>query len=380
MAADKLTIAHVLSSFGMGGQERVALDLARVQVRKGHRVLVISLAPPPDGPMAEEFHAAGVQVVTIAKGRRVDPTLWIRLARIFRAARVDLVHTHNPQPLIYAAPAARAVGAKIVHSKHGTNPGSKRAMVLRRLAARLPHAYIAVSKLTADWALEIKEVSPERLRTIDNGVDLSRFRDDPAARKAVRGELGLADDAVLVGNVGRLCHAKWQGILIDALGPHLSPKLQLAFVGIGDDEAALKKQAAALPGARYIHFMGLRKDVPRVLAAFDVFCLPSRNEGLPLVIPEAMAMRLPVVSTYVGGIPLVVQEGQTGYLVQAGDVEALRKRLLELAADPALRRRLGEQGRESALARYAAERMADDYMQVYREVLGQGGRGREVLG
>lgn len=364
-----MVLAHLLSSFGMGGQERVALDLARVQVRGGHRVLAISLAPLPHGPLADEFRAAGAEVVSVPKGDGVDVTLVVRLARALRQAGVRLVHTHNPQPLIYGAPAARLAGARLVHSKHGVNPDKGRKLLLRRAAARLADRYVAVSSLTADAARAAHEVPERKLRVVDNGVDLSRFAADAPARGALRGQLGVPEGGVLVGTVGRLMPEKAQDLLIDALAPHLGEGLQLALVGAGPDEAALKARAAALPGARFVHFLGLRKDVPRVLAAFDVFALSSRYEGLPLVIPEAMAMRLPVVATRVGGVPGVVVEGETGYLVPSGDAAAFGARVVELAGDPARRHAMGERGREVALARYSAERMAADYQRIYDEAL-----------
>jgi glycosyltransferase involved in cell wall biosynthesis len=366
------TIAHVLSSFGMGGQERVALDLARVQVKQGHRVLAISLAPPPDGPLAEEFRAAGVVVVTVPKGKGVDPTLVVRLRSLLRAAGVQLVHTHNPQPLIYAAPAARLAGARVVHSKHGINPDKGRKLLLRRAAARLADRYVAVSALTAEASRAAHEVSEKKLRVVDNGVDLTRFGDDPAARHQVRGELGLAEQAILVGTVGRLSAEKNQGLLIDAIAAELGAELQLVLVGSGSEEAALRARAAASP---FIHFMGLRRDVPRVLAGLDLFVLSSLNDGLPLVIPEAMAMRLPVVATRVGGVPGVVIDGVTGLLTGSGDVAGLHDAIMRLAGDAGLRWKLGERGREVALERYSAERMAADYHRIYQEALAAGRRG-----
>ncbi len=143
-------MAHVLSSFGVGGQERVALDLAAGQRAAGCRVLAVSLAPPPEGPLAAEFAARGVAVHTVEKlGGAIDPSLPLRLALVFRRARVEVVHTHNPQPLLYGAPAARLAGALAVHTKHGVNPDGGRRLCARRAAARLVHAYVAVSEATA---------------------------------------------------------------------------------------------------------------------------------------------------------------------------------------------------------------------------------------
>src|SRR5687767_2035703 len=143
-----MSIVHVLSSYGVGGQERVALDLAIGQRARGHRVSVISLAPPPDGAMAKEFEDAGIEVGRVPKGSGLDPTLVPRLARELRRRKAEVVHTHNPLPLIYGAPAARLVGARAIHTKHGINPGSRGHRLLRRAAAQLVHAFVAVSDTT----------------------------------------------------------------------------------------------------------------------------------------------------------------------------------------------------------------------------------------
>src|SRR5262249_25076110 len=117
------------------------------------------------------------------------------------------------------------------------------------------------------------------------------------------------------------------------------------------------------------HFVGAQENVPRLLCAMDVFALTSRTEGLPLVIPEAMASGLPVVSTAVGGIPSVIEEGKSGFLVPPADEDALRARFSALAEDRARADQVGARGREVALARYSAERMVRDYMALYAQVL-----------
>ena len=142
-------IVHVLSSFGVGGQERVALDLAIGQRARGHDVRVISLAPPPDGAMADEFREHGIGVDRVVKRDGLDATLVPRLAKRLHELGAQVVHTHNPLPLIYGAPAARLAGAAAIHTKHGVNPGSRGHRVLRRIAARFTHAFVAVSETRA---------------------------------------------------------------------------------------------------------------------------------------------------------------------------------------------------------------------------------------
>jgi glycosyltransferase involved in cell wall biosynthesis len=358
-----LSIVHVLSSYGVGGQERVALDLAIGQRARGHRVGVISLAPPPDGAMASEFAQAGVEVGRVPKTGGLDPTLVPRLARELRRRRADVVHTHNPLPLIYGVPAARLVGAAAIHTKHGKNPAGRANRMLRRAAAQLAHAFVAVSDTTADQAREQHDMPASRLHTIPNGIRLDRYTPDPEARAAIRVELGLGD-AWVVGTVGRLDQYKNQALLVRAMGPMLSSRVRLVIVGEGDARPEVEAAIAALPDPRWVVMTGRRMDVPRLVHAFDVFAMSSTTEGLPLVLPEAMAAALPVVSTAVGGIPSVVDDGETGLLVPV-DETALRDALAALEQDRDRARAMGHRAREEALARYSHDRMVDAYLDLY---------------
>ncbi|MGE0549448.1 MAG: glycosyltransferase [Kofleriaceae bacterium] len=357
------SIVHVLSSYGVGGQERVALDLALGQQARGHRVGVVSLAPPPDGAMALEFSQAGISVGRVPKRGGLDPTLVPRLARELMRQRVDVVHTHNPLPLIYGAPAARLVGAAAIHTKHGANPGSRGHRVLRRVAAQMTHAFVAVSDTTAAQARALGDAPEAKLHTIPNGIRLDRYQPDPEARAAARVELGLGD-AWVIGTVGRLDVYKNQALLVRAVAPLLSSKTRLVIIGEGDARGEVEAAIAALPDPRWVVMTGRRMDVPRLIHAFDVFALSSKSEGLPLVVPEAMAAGLPIVSTNVGGLPSVVDDGQTGLLVPV-DEGALSAALAKLTADHELARRLGRRAREVALDRYSSDRMVDAYLELY---------------
>ncbi|HEU0033259.1 MAG TPA: glycosyltransferase [Kofleriaceae bacterium] len=351
----------------MGGQERVALDLAIGQRARGHHVSVISLAPPPDGAMAEEFEAAGVEVGRVPKRGGLDPTLVPRLARELRRRRAEVVHTHNPLPLIYGAPAARLAGAAAIHTKHGKNPGSRGHRLLRRAAAQLAHAFVAVSDTTAEQARAQHDTPLSKLHTIPNGIRLDRYAPDPEARAAIRVELGLGD-AWVVGTVGRLDEYKNQAMLVRAMAPLLSSRVRLVIVGDGDNRAEVEAAVAALSEPRWVVLTGRRMDVPRIVHAFDVFALSSKTEGLPLVVPEAMAAALPIVTTAVGGLPTVVDDGETGLLVPV-DEAALGAALATLEADRDRAHRMGLRAREVALARYSHERMVDEYLALYEQAL-----------
>ena len=358
------SIVHLLSSFGVGGQERVALDLAIGQLARGHRVSAISLAPAPDGPIADELVAAGVAIDRVPKRGGLDPTLVPRLVRALRRLDADVVHTHNPLPLIYGAPAARLAGAAAIHTKHGLNPGSRGHRMLRRAAARFTNAFVAVSDTTAAQARAQHDA--RRVLTIPNGIRLDRYHPDAEARAEARVELGLGD-AWVVGTVGRLDDYKNQAMLVRAMAPLLSSRVRLVIIGDGPNRAAVEAAVAALPEPRWAVMTGRRMDVPRLLPAFDVFALSSTTEGLPLVVPEAMAVGLPIVTTAVGGLPDVVAHGDTGLVTSSGDEAMFAGALAQLEHDRDAARRMGERAREIALSRYSSERMVDAYLELYAQ-------------
>jgi len=366
-----LSIAHVLSSFGMGGQECVALELAKSQRAAGHRVQVLALSEPPDGPMAERFRAVGALTETIPKrGPSFDPTLALRVAQHFSRTGTEIVHTHNPQALVYGAPAAALAGLHSVHTKHGVNPDPSRRMWLRRAASSMVDAYVAVTPTLARLAVEKHECGSTQLRVIPNGVDTTRFVANAAARRRLREELGIPEAAWVVGTVGRLAPEKNQGLLIDAVAPILDPRRHLVIVGDGPDRDALIERARATLRPELIHFTGARDDVEALLACFDAFALTSDSEGLPLVVLEAMAVGIPVVATAVGGVPDVIEPGVTGFLVPASDRIALMKELLLLSTRPQLASDVAAAGQSRVLERHSTEHMAREYERLYRRIVG----------
>jgi glycosyltransferase involved in cell wall biosynthesis len=413
-----MVIAHVVSSLAMGGQERLVVELARRQRPDAEAVLAVSL-DYGRGRLCEELCAAGVEVVAVAKRPGLDPTLSPRLYRLLRRRGVDLVHTHNRMPLVYAAPAGKLAGARVVHTKHGPGVGTPRERWLRRQAARFTDAYVAVSAETATTGKG--DCAPEKLAVVENGVDVDSFRPDAQARAEVRRELGLGDTDWVVGTVGRLAREKDQALLLRAMfgegrGPDerlfpeerafpLSPRVRgrgegeglglragialagethatsplpspprrtvaerandfLVVVGEGPEESALRGLGESLGVADRVRFLGARGDVPRLLAAFDAFALTSRMEGLPLALLEAMAVGVPVLVTEVGAMPALVRRAGAGVVAAAGDESAVRAGLRTLATDQA--QAMGAAGRREVVARHSVERMVGRYWALYQ--------------
>jgi glycosyltransferase involved in cell wall biosynthesis len=297
-------------------------------------------------------------------GPSVDPTLPMRLATLLRQEGVEVVHAHNPQPLIYGSVAAKLVGAAMIQTRHGVAFHSDRQEWLVRAATRLVDASVFVSRELAT-TLGGAGQAPGRTWVIENGVDLSRFFPDATARAAMRAELGIPPDAHVIGTVSRLVRTKNVPGLLRAAWPLLNDKVHLVVVGDGPDRQEVEDLVVHTPKAPFVHVLGARSDVARLLRAFDLFTLFSRTEGHPIVVLEAMATALPVLATPVGGIPGILEDEETGFLVPMDDEEALRTKLTALLADPHRMAEVGWRARAVALQRYAADRMVDEYLALY---------------
>jgi glycosyltransferase involved in cell wall biosynthesis len=364
-----MNIAHVLSSFGIGGQERMAAELARTQRAAGHSVVAISLSSDRDEPNRQSFRSAGVRTVSARKGRGVDLSLPLRLAIRLKLERIDVVHTHNPHALVYGAPAGKLARAAVVHTKHGINPDRPRRLWLRRAAGQLVDAYVVVSPALLDVVRANGDCDLARLSVVPNGIDVSTFTPSAEARSVARLQLRIPESVWVVGTVGRLAPEKDQALLLRAMLPLLGPQRQLVIVGDGPEREALAALIRSSGRVQYVHMIGTRHDVSRLLPAFDVFALPSRTEGLPLVLLEAMSTELVVVASAVGGIPDLVEHGVTGYLMDAGDCASLTAQLALLWDDPRRAEQVGRAARQRVLDRHSLARMAAGYEALYRSVV-----------
>lgn len=356
-----MRVALVVLSLDIGGQERLVLRIARGLKTRGHDVHVVSMSR--GGAFRGEL--GPIPVHDVVRGQYgLDVTLHARLWQFFRKHRFDVVHTHNTAPLIYAAPAARLAGVRaVVHTKHGDYKYPRRTLQLARHATRFVPHFVAVSTETAVAARDNERPEEDALSVIENGIPLAAFAPDAVARAAVREEFGIPGDARVVGSVGRLVDDKDYPFLVRAMAPLLSDKVRLLLVGEG---TARQKIEAAIPHEKrsYVTLAGVRHDIPRMLAAFDLFASSSRTEGLPLAIPEAMTSGLPVVATAVGGVPGIVPDG-TGRLVAHDDDAALRGEIEKLLHDGAARKSMGERARQYALGRFSEDRMLDEYLTLY---------------
>jgi len=340
------------------------LPLMRGIRARGHEVIGVCA----EGPLLDGVRDEGFRVVGLPFVRRVSPLAHLRallaLVRLFRAERPDLVHAHMPISGFLARLAARIAGVpRVAYTCHGflfnqsgSWPRRSLALAMEWIGGRLTDVYMVVSQAEAADARRLGIC--RTAVSVGNGRDPVRYHPDPVARARIRSELGTPDERVVIVAVSRLVRAKGYPELAAAM--RAVPEAELWVVGErlasdrGDDMAALLTSAGL--GAR-LRLLGYRHDVAAVLAAADIFTLPSYFEGLPMSVIEAMLTGLPVVGTNIGGSREQVLEGETGLLVKPRQAAPLATALARLAADETLRTTMGEAGRARACALYDEARV-----------------------
>lgn len=344
------------------GGERQALLLALGLQRRGHRVV---LAVRPRSPLALRASELGVEVEPLRARGELDPFAARRLAAIARDRGVDLLHAHTAHAHTLALAARRRLRLPLVVSRRVDFP-PRRGWFSRWKYRRGADHYIAITEAVAR-VLERAGVERRRISVVPSGVDLDRLAG--ADGSAVRRDLGALGDRFLVGAVGHLAWHKGFEILVEAARRSDPDRFLWVVVGEGEERADLERRAARAGVASRFRLLGFRKDVPDLLAAFDVLAAPSHMEGLNTSILDAMALGRPVVASRVGGIPEAVVHGETGLLVPPGDPDALARAVRRLADDPALARRLGEAARRRVREKFSADAMVEGTLEVYRSVL-----------
>lgn len=368
-------IVHVIHRLDYGGMETVLVDLINSMSGGPYRHAVICLTDFSE--FRERIRSPEVAVFALGKREGKDlPSYW-RLWRLLRRLRPALVNTYNLATLD-VAPIARLAGCRVVHSEHGWLVGREavpaRYVRLRRLVRPFIDRFVAVSLDLEAWLNQVVGVPAAKTVCIHNGVEAAGFQHNASERELARKRMGVAPETFVVGTVARLDPVKAQTQLIEAVARlaavHESSRdTRLFIVGEGPERARLEALIRTRGLEREVTLTGARSDVPQLLAAFDVFALPSHIEGVSIAILEAMASGLPVVATRVGGNPEVVVDGTTGTLVTPGVVDELSAALARYRDDEALARSHGEAGRARMRAEFSLESMVGHYRQLYDDVL-----------
>lgn len=348
-------VAHITLGLDTGGQEKLLIEFARLADRRRFDLTFLSLTSA--GRLAADIEQQGWPVLALEEPGGFRPGMILRLAALLRRRRIEIVHTHDSKPLIYAAPAARLAGVqRVIHTRHFARLAhiTPRQIRLANLAARLTDVYACVSQDCRRVAVA-EGVQATRLQTVRNGIDLERF---PCA--------GPHDSGAAV-LVARLSPEKDIGTLLraTALAVRSQPDFRLDIAGDGPDREKLVRLAAELGLGGRVRFLGEVRNIPALLAGARLFVLCSLTEGISLTLLEAMSSGLPVVATQVGGNPEVVVDSDTGILVPPGDPSALAQAMLAVFGNARRGSEMGRAGRERVQCHFDVARMVADYEALY---------------
>jgi glycosyltransferase involved in cell wall biosynthesis len=298
-----------------------------------------------------------------------------RLASLCRQEHVSLIHAHQYTPFFYATLARFLCRRPPVlfteHGRHYPDYPRRKRMLANRLLLRQRDRIVGVGQAVRQALITNEGIAADRVGVIYNGIDLAPFADGAPGQHAVRLEIGVGAQDLVILQVARLDYLKDHATAIRALERVVchQPGVRLVLVGEGPEMAAIQALVCQRGLNEYVRFLGLRGDVARLLQAADLVLLTSISEGIPLTLIEAMAAGLPVVSTKVGGVAEVVADGQTGLLAPARDDAQLADNILRLAASPGLRSQMGQLGRERANIMFSETQMHDLYLRLYHEML-----------
>ncbi len=359
-------VLHLIHSDEPGGAESMLLALMDSLQPRGYRCLV-GLAG--GGWLEERLNERGASVIPLSFRHTGDWRLLRKIGRTIGEWDVSLVHTHLSRMNLYGGIGAGLARVPVVATVHGRDFQGRWGRLGERLVTRFSNRVVAVSQDLAR-AMEQRGWPRSRLRVIHNGIPVTEPEPE-TVREEARRELGIEPGAPVIGTVGRLEPVKAYPVLMAAMEQVLgvAPEARVLMVGDGSERGMLEADACERGISHRVIFAGTRTDVPRMLAAMDLFVLCSHSEGLSISLMEAMAAGLPVVATEVGGNPELVEYGTTGLLVPPRDPEMLAAAILFLIRHPQCCRTLGSAGRQRVIERFSADAMAAKYADLYEEIL-----------
>ncbi len=367
-----MRILYVVTSAGFGGASMHVLQLMRYFSAQAFEIGLVS-APEPR--LLGEAEKLGVRLfVNPYFVRRLhvfnDVRAFMPVRRAIKEFSPDIIHCHSTKAGLIARFWSAILNIKpVIFTAHGWafTEGReywKRFLLaqIEKLAGYVTDKIICVSEFDKELALKFKVADENKLVVIHNGIDPTEFI-------RISRNYHKSSNEVIVTFVGRLAPPKDLFLLIDAV--KLVPEVKLQIVGDGELRVKVERYILKNFLSDRVILLGERFDIPEILAQSDIFVLPSKWEGLPLTIIEAMMSGLPVVATRVGGVPELVEDGVNGYLVPSGDVKAFADAIRKLAYNVELRERMGKAGRKRAIENFTLDKMLLRVAQVYEEVLGK---------
>ena len=389
----KIKTIHIITRLDKGGSAENTLLTVMGLDREIYDVVLVHGLSIESNMAEDEFRAVekslmdvekeGVRVITIPSlVRRIhlfyDLRAFFALIKILRNERPDIVHTHTSKAGILGRWAAFFVRVPvIIHTPHGHvfwgyfgKLKTRIFILLEKISALVTDRLVMLTEQEKIDHLHFHIAPENKFSVVHSGINLDEFSNTSVDPAAMKRRLGIPEDNLIVGTVGRLTSIKGHRYLIEAARKIAGSRPDTTFVILGDGELLdeLKNMVTRSDIEENIKFLGWRSDVAEVMSTFDIFALPSLNEGMGRVLVEAMALGRPIVASNIGGIPDLVVDCENGYLVPVGDVETLAARIKKLLDDPEKREEMGECGKKIAID-YSANAMVEKIDRVYRKLV-----------
>ena len=356
-------ILHVIDSFDLGGAQEALVNLVAFADRSRFEPEVAAMHGR--GVYWERFRALGVPVHSLSPHKFAPLYVW-NLLRLLLTRDYDIVHCHLIASNLVAKPLAALVGVAVRFNHDQANDEyrqrDKVRLALDKWTNRLSTHICAVSASIVDFLVKHERVPPEKISLVHNAIDLRRFTPAPERRAALRSEMQLPADAPVVAGIGRLNYQKNFALFLDVAAEvrRTHPRAIFVIAGTGPEERALRESAG-----ENVRFLGFVADTARLYDAVDFLLMPSRFEGLPMALLEAMAMRVPVIASRLDGIAEVIDDGVDGLLAEPGARDEFAAHLRTLLDDPARAAQLAERAAQKVAASFSAERMAREVEALY---------------
>lgn len=391
MSERRIRVMQIILNLRRAGAQEVVRTLTEYLASDNCEPIVCTFE---DGPVRGDLERFGIRVEVLGPRRyRILALPWFiadmihirrTLVDLVRKYQVDVIQTHLLNMLDFLVLTLRRdTGLPIVlWTVHNVNflptgnnwlPKAKRLFyrVLYRLTARKVSGFIAISDEVRESA--IRQIGPiqDKIITIPNGVDVRRYNVSAFDKEMFSRQLGITSGVRLIVTVGRLTEQKGHCYLITAAATVVSryPDAHFLFVGDGELKGALQAQVDDLDVSEHVHFLGVRSDVPDILAVADLFVLASLWEGLSIALLEAMASGKPIVATAVSGTTQVMTHGETGLIIPPGDARALADAISQLLSDPLLGQTMAQAARNHVEIYFSAQKQADEYLALYHFLL-----------
>ena len=392
-----IPVIHIITRLDMGGSAQETLLTVLALDPQLYKVILIKGSTSESAMTSAELQNVnqqlaaardrGVEIINLPSlVRRIAPwndfKAFVMLWSLIRRYKPHIVHTHTSKAGVLGRLAAWLAGVPaIIHKPHGHvfyghfGPRVSRFFLLiERLLSRITDHVVALTPMEARDHLTLKVLTADKISIIHSGVELNRYHTTTRKRQQKKEELGISPDALVVGFVGWLIPIKGVIYLVKAMAEVVQryPNSLLLLVGQGDErgeeEIKIREKVESLRLEDRVRFLGWRSDVNEIMGCFDIFVLPSLNEGMGRVLVEAMAAGLPIVASRVGGIPDLVKHGENGLLVPPANPGALEQAISDLLSDKPRRKRMAKTGKKMCRP-YSVEAMVEKIENLYSKLL-----------